>query len=49
LTDGSRSGFVHARQCGSLLVDDDADRLLDRLAAWRAPATPRPWLRVDET
>jgi hypothetical protein len=43
------AGFVQRDNADSLLVDDDPDRLLDRLAAWRAPATPRPWLRVDET
>jgi len=49
LTDGVEAGFVQRDNADSLLVDDDPDRLLDRLAAWRAPTTPRPWLRVDET
>jgi len=49
LTDGVEAGFVQRDNADCLLVDDDTDRLLDRLAAWRARATPRPWLRVDET
>jgi hypothetical protein len=49
LTDGVEAGFVHANHADTLLVDDDAVRLLDRLAAWRAPTTPRLWLRRDQT
>ena len=49
LTDGVEAGFVQRDNADCLLVDDDPDRLLDRLAAWCAPAAPRPWLRVDET
>ncbi|MET0772066.1 MAG: TIGR00730 family Rossman fold protein [Candidatus Limnocylindrales bacterium] len=33
-----RSGFIESVQVAGLLVDDDAGRLLDRLAAWQAPA-----------
>jgi uncharacterized protein (TIGR00730 family) len=49
LTDGVEAGFVHANHADTLLVDDDAVRLLDRLAAWRAPTAPRLWLRRDQT
>lgn len=49
LTDGVEAGFVHPHNADILLVDDDAGRLLDRLATWRAPATARPWLRRDQT
>jgi uncharacterized protein (TIGR00730 family) len=33
-----RSGFIDPAQVAGLLVDDDAGRLLDRLASWQAPA-----------
>ncbi len=33
-------GFIDPAHAGGLLVEDDAARLLDRLAAWRAP-TPK--------
>ena len=49
LTDAVEAGFVHRDHADTLLFDDDPDRLLDRLAAWRAPARPRPWLRADQT
>ena len=49
LTDGVEAGFVHPDNADMLLLDDDPQRLLDRLAAWSAPASPRPWLRPDET
>jgi uncharacterized protein (TIGR00730 family) len=49
LADGVEAGFVHPESAGTLLVDDDVGRLLDRVAAWRPPALPRPWLRPDET
>jgi uncharacterized protein (TIGR00730 family) len=49
LTDGVEAGFVHANHADTLIVDDDAVRLLDRLAAWRAPTAPRLWLRRDQT
>jgi uncharacterized protein (TIGR00730 family) len=49
LTDGVEAGFVQPDNVDMLLLDDDPVRLLDRLAAWRAPARSRPWLREDET
>ena len=49
LTDGVEAGFVQRDNADTLLIDDDPTRLLDRLAAWRAPAVPRPWLRPDQT
>ena len=49
LTDGVEAGFVRPQNADTLLVDDDPARLLDRLAAWQAPALPRLWLRPDET
>lgn len=49
LTDGVEAGFVTPQNADTLLVDDDPARLLDRLAAWRAPARPGIWLRSDET
>jgi uncharacterized protein (TIGR00730 family) len=49
LTDGVEAGFVQPDNADMLLFDDDPARLLDRLAAWRAPARPRLWLREDET
>jgi len=49
LTDGVEAGFVPPNHADTLLVDDDAARLLDRLAAWRGPTTPRLWLRRDQT
>jgi len=41
-------GFVREAQRALALVDDDAERLLDRLAAFEPPAVPR-WLRADES
>jgi len=49
LTDGVEAGFVHRDHADTLLIDDDPARLLDRLAAWRAPERPRLWLRPEET
>jgi hypothetical protein len=49
LTDGVEAGFVHRDNADMLLLDDDPTRLLDRLAAWKPPALPRPWLRPDQT
>jgi hypothetical protein len=49
LTDGVEAGFVRRDNADTLLFDDDPGRLLDRLAAWQAPALPRPWLRPDQT
>jgi uncharacterized protein (TIGR00730 family) len=49
LTDGVEAGFVQPEHAAMLLFDDDPSRLLDRLAAWRAPERPRLWLRPDET
>ena len=41
-------GFVRESQRAMALVDDDPDRLLDRLAEVRPPETPR-WLGASET
>lgn len=49
LTDAVAAGFVRPENADALLFDDDPARLLDRLAAWRAPAMPRLWLGPDET
>ena len=49
LTDGVEAGFVHRHNADTLLFDDEPVRLLDRLAAWRAPAAARPWLGRDQT
>ena len=49
LTDGVEAGFVHPDNAAMLLFDDDPARLLDRLAAWRAPERRGVWLGPDET
>ena len=49
LADGAEAGFVRPENVASLLFDDDVARLLDRMAAWQAPALPRPWIRPDQT
>jgi uncharacterized protein (TIGR00730 family) len=41
-------GFVSPENRGLVLVDEDADMLLDRMAAWRAPAR-RAWVAPDES
>ncbi|MDF1503376.1 TIGR00730 family Rossman fold protein [Roseisolibacter sp. H3M3-2] len=43
----TEAGFVRAAHRQMLLVDDDADRLLARLAAYEPPAVER-WLTPDE-
>ena len=40
--------FVRPEHRGMLLVDDDAERLLDALAGWRAPIVEK-WLDRSET
>jgi uncharacterized protein (TIGR00730 family) len=40
--------FVRPEHRGILLVERDADRLLDALAAWRAPVVEK-WLDRDDT
>lgn len=40
--------FVRSEHRAMLLVDDDPERLLDALAAWRAPIVEK-WLDRDET
>jgi len=49
LTDGVEAGFVLPQNADTLLFDDDAPRLLDRMVAWDPPGLPRPWLRPDQT
>jgi uncharacterized protein (TIGR00730 family) len=49
LTDGVEAGFVLPQNADTLLFDDDAPRLLDRMGAWAPPGLPRPWLRPDQT
>ena len=41
-------GFVRESQRAMVLVDDDAERLLDRVATFRPPAVAR-WLEASET
>ena len=41
-------GFVRAQHRDALLADDDAGRLLARMAAYEAPPTPR-WMTTAET
>jgi hypothetical protein len=40
-------GFVRPDFAAGLVVEPEPERLLDRFAAWRPPATPR--VRLDET
>ncbi len=40
--------FVRAEHRSMLLMDDDAERLLDRLAQWRAPVVEK-WLDREES
>lgn len=40
--------FIRRDQADLLMVDDDADRLLDRFEAWRPPSLPT-WITRDET
>lgn len=39
-----REGFVRPEYTAPLLFGTSAPELLDRFAAWRAPAFPRAWL-----
>lgn len=41
-------GFVRPEHRGMILVDDDPDRLLDRMAAHRPPPVPK-WIDATET
>ena len=41
------AGFLPDDFGSLLLVDEDVERLLDRLAAWRAPPSER-WLRTGD-
>jgi uncharacterized protein (TIGR00730 family) len=41
-------GFLPERSRGLVIVDDDVERLLDRLAEHRPPPAPE-WVSVDET
>jgi uncharacterized protein (TIGR00730 family) len=49
IADGVAAGFVTAENAAMLLAHDEPGALLDRLAAWRPPRAPRPWLTVRET
>jgi len=42
-------GFVRPEYAALLLRGTSAPELLDRLAAWRAPAIPRAWLDATQT
>ena len=42
-------GFVRAEHAALLLFGTSAPELLDRFAAWRAPAVPRAWLAPSQT
>jgi len=44
-----REGFVRREYAALLLVGTSAPELLDRFAAWRAPAIPRAWLDPGQT
>ena len=44
-----REGFVRAEYAALLLVGRSAPELLDRFAAWHAPAVPRAWLDPSQT
>jgi hypothetical protein len=41
-------GFVDEARAAQLLVESDADALLDRMASWTPPALPRIWLTPSE-
>jgi predicted Rossmann-fold nucleotide-binding protein len=49
LDDAVGAGFVSADNARLVLFADDADTLLDRMAAWAPPPGPRIWLDRDET
>jgi uncharacterized protein (TIGR00730 family) len=42
-------GFVRPEHAALLLRGTSASELLDRFAAWRAPAIPRAWLDASQT
>ena len=42
-------GFMHREALGLLVAAEVPAVLLDRLAAWRAPARPRVWLSPSQT
>ena len=44
-----REGFVRADDAALLLFGRSAPELLDRFAAWQAPAVPRAWLDPSQT
>src|SRR5213080_3308541 len=44
-----REGFVRREYAALLLLGTSAPELLDRFAAWRAPAIPRAWLDPSQT
>ena len=44
-----REGFVRREYAALLLFGTSAPELLDRFAAWRAPAIPRAWLDPSQT
>jgi uncharacterized protein (TIGR00730 family) len=48
LAHGVREGFIRAEHAEFLLVGDSPSALLDRLAAWRPPRLPRPWLKPSQ-
>jgi uncharacterized protein (TIGR00730 family) len=49
LTDAVAAGFVQPDNAAMLRVHDDPARLLDDMAAWTPPTSPRVWLRPRET
>lgn len=48
LGDAIAAGFVSPDNARLVLFADDADTLLDRMAAWTPPVGPRIWLERDE-
>ena len=49
LADAVAAGFVQAHNAEALVIEEAPAPLLDRLAAWRAPTTGRPWLTPGQT
>ena len=48
LDDAVAGGFVEADRAALLLVERDADAVIDRMVAWTPPSGPRIWLTPAE-